>query len=37
MITTIHAYTASQSIDVPSTRVIMNRAVKMLVWYDNEY
>ncbi len=24
-------------IDAPSTRVIMNRVVKVLVWYDNEY
>ncbi|HDO23292.1 MAG TPA: type I glyceraldehyde-3-phosphate dehydrogenase [Nitrospirae bacterium] len=24
-------------VDAPSTRVIMNRVVKVLVWYDNEY
>jgi glyceraldehyde-3-phosphate dehydrogenase type I len=24
-------------VDAPSTRVIMNRAVKVLVWYDNEF
>jgi len=23
-------------VDAPSTRVVMNRAVKVLVWYDNE-
>ena len=29
--------THSGIIDAPSTRVIMNRVVKVLVWYDNEY
>jgi len=24
-------------VDAPSTRVVMNRAVKVLVWYDNEF
>ena len=24
-------------VDAPSTRVIMKRVVKVLVWYDNEY
>jgi glyceraldehyde-3-phosphate dehydrogenase type I len=29
--------THSGIVDAPSTRVIMNRVVKVLVWYDNEY
>jgi len=24
-------------VDAPSTRVVMNRVVKVLVWYDNEF
>ena len=24
-------------VDAPSTRVVMNRTVKVLVWYDNEF
>ena len=24
-------------IDAPSTKVIMNRVIKVLIWYDNEY
>ena len=29
--------THSGIVDAPSTRVIMDRVVKVLVWYDNEY
>jgi len=29
--------THSGIVDGPSTRVIVNRVAKVLVWYDNEY
>ncbi len=29
--------TRSGIVDAPSTRVILSRIVKVLVWYDNEY